>query len=84
MSRPETPRANEDAQALADREARDKSLRDKVVLENEKKGARTKGRTKCVLQSSPKTNRFEIFSCPRNGGKKEICSEKFSYRSDKA
>ena len=39
MSRPETPRAIEDAQALADREARDKSLRDKVVSKMKKKGS---------------------------------------------
>ena len=37
MPRPETPRANEDAQALVDREARYKSLRDKAVLENEER-----------------------------------------------
>ena len=40
MPRPETPRANEDAQAIADREARDRLLRDKVVLENEEKRER--------------------------------------------
>ena len=35
-SRPETPRTNEDAQAVADREARDRIARDKVILENHK------------------------------------------------
>ena len=35
MPRPETPRQNKSEQATADREAMDKSLRDKVVLENE-------------------------------------------------
>ena len=40
MTRSETPRANEDEQAIADREARNKSLRDKVVLENEERRER--------------------------------------------
>ena len=35
MPRPETPRQNETEQATTDREARHRSLRDKVVLENE-------------------------------------------------
>ena len=40
MTRSETPRANEDEQAIADREARNKSLRDKVLLENEERRER--------------------------------------------
>ena len=37
LPRPETPRGNAVAQAIADWKARDKSLRDKVVLENEER-----------------------------------------------
>ena len=40
LPRPETPRIGEDAQVIAEREARDKLLRDKVILENEKRYAR--------------------------------------------
>ena len=38
--RPETPRDNEDAQAVTDRETRDRLVRDRVLLENEERRAR--------------------------------------------
>ena len=34
---PETPRTGEDAQAVANREARDKMSRDKILFENEER-----------------------------------------------
>ena len=37
VPRPETPRTNEDAQAIADREARDRLARDRVLLANEER-----------------------------------------------
>ena len=37
---PETPRGKENAQAIAEREARDKLARDKILLENEERRAR--------------------------------------------
>ena len=40
LPRPETPGTNEDAQAVTEREARDKLARDKVILENEERVAR--------------------------------------------
>ena len=40
LSRPETPREQENAQAIAEREARDKLARDKIFLENEERRAR--------------------------------------------
>ena len=41
LPRPETPREHENAQAIAEREARDKLARDKILLENEER--RTRG-----------------------------------------
>ena len=40
MPRPETPRQNKTEQATTDREARNRSLRDKVLLENEERKER--------------------------------------------
>ena len=40
MPRPETPRSTEDAQAVADREERDRLVRDKVVLKNQERRER--------------------------------------------
>ena len=40
LPRPETPRENENAQAIVDREARDQIARDKINLENEERRAR--------------------------------------------
>ena len=40
LPRPETPREHENAQAIADREARDQLARDKINLENEERRAR--------------------------------------------
>ena len=40
LPRPETPRENENAQAIVDREARDQLARDKINLENEERRAR--------------------------------------------
>ena len=40
LPRPETPREQENAQAIAKREARDKLARDKILLENEERRAR--------------------------------------------
>ena len=40
LPRPETPREQENAQAIAEREANDKLARDRVLLENEEKRAR--------------------------------------------
>ena len=40
VPRPETPRENEDVQAVTDRKARDRLARDRVLLENEKRRAR--------------------------------------------
>ena len=40
LQRPETPREHESAQAIAEREARDKLARDKNLLENEERRAR--------------------------------------------
>ena len=37
LPRSETPGTNEDAQAVTDREARDRLIRDKVILENEER-----------------------------------------------
>ena len=39
LPRPETPREKENAQAIAEREARDKLARDKILLENEERRA---------------------------------------------
>ena len=39
VPRPETPRTNEDAQAVTDRKARDKLAQDRVLLENEERRA---------------------------------------------
>ena len=40
VPRPEAPQTNEDAQAVTDREARGKSARDRVLLENEERKER--------------------------------------------
>ena len=40
LPRPETPREQENEQAIAEREARDKLARDRVLLENEERRAR--------------------------------------------
>ena len=40
LSRPKTPKTCENAQAVADREARDKLLHDKLILEIEERNAR--------------------------------------------
>ena len=40
LPRPETPGTNEDAQVAADREARDRQARDKVILENQERRER--------------------------------------------
>ena len=40
LPRPETPREQENAQAIAEREAKDKLARDKILLENEERRAR--------------------------------------------
>ena len=40
LSHPEPPRDNKDAQAVAEREARNRLARDRVLLENEERNAR--------------------------------------------
>ena len=40
LPRPETPREHKNAQAIAEREARDKLVRDEILLENEERRAR--------------------------------------------
>ena len=55
LPQPETQLNNEDAQAVIKREAQDRLARERVLLENEERGAGTESGTQLILPRSWKT-----------------------------
>ena len=75
MPRPETPGENETAQAVTDREARDRLRRDKVILENEELRERGPKVGHNVFIRSSKATYVSFISGVRHRRKEEIRTE---------
>ena len=73
IPRPETPGTNEDAQAVADREATDRIARDKVILENQERRERgPKVRHNVFYNEVQKRLTSRLFLALRTDGKKKF------------
>ena len=84
FSRPETPREQENAQAIAQREARDKLARDRVLLENEERRARgPKVGHNVYYNEVQKRVASRLFLALGIEAKNKICAKESAYRSFK-
>ena len=84
VPRPETPRGNEDAQAVTDREARDRLARDRVLLENEERRARgPKVGHNAYYHEVQKRVASRLFLALGTEGKKSLCKRTHIQKSQK-
>ena len=84
LPRPETPGTNDDEQAVMDREARDRLLRDEIILENEEKRERGPEVGHNVFYNEvQKRLTSRLFLALGTEGTKKMVQKKHAYRNIK-